>query len=171
MKFNQISYLEIHLILIQDLTLVNGEVLALYTRGPNDFYIERWVQRRDGWDVFLLVKVLTSLLLEYLEGKTSLFEMLLNHAGKQCCIKQVKGDEVFLHVSHNRRISEKILPKRNLFLRDRTDFLDNDKYNKIISLSKPPFFNIDMYNLGPQQNWGTPIPPAINHIKFSLGQP
>jgi len=153
---------DLPLILIQDLTWVNGEVLALYAREPNDFYIERWVERDEGWDTFFLVRVLHLQLLGYLVGGISLYEIFLNR-GRKKYIKYVNGQRSF---STNMTL-EWQLPKVASYLPANTDFLDKDKHDKIRKLipniGPPPLaFAATQFcyhfNLGPPQNWGGVTP-------------
>jgi len=68
---------KLEVFLIQDLTWVNGEILALYVDKKRYFYVERWVDREYEWDHFLFAKVLNkTILVEFLEGIVPLRDLL-----------------------------------------------------------------------------------------------
>jgi len=122
-----------NIICIQDLTWVNGEILALHAHGPQDYYIERWVERMEGWDGFLLVQANFNLLLLFLEGKTSLNELLSLTTHKKY-LKLIKGDKINFEVLKHKTIPAVFMPKKSFYLSNSSDFLDDDIYEKVRKL-------------------------------------
>jgi len=151
----------LEVILIQDLTYVNGEVLALYVGNYKNFYIERWLDRVDGWDSFLFLKIEKTTFLGYLEGKISLYNLTQHCLKWKFFIKLYKGGQTNNSIAMP-SIPVEYLPKKDSFLENRTDFLEDRKFHIVcqICYSGGNFSNLQNifknYNLGPIQTLELP---------------
>jgi len=125
------------ILLVQDLTWVNGEVLALYTSGPQNYYIERWVDREDGWDRFLLAHANFTPLLNFLDGKISLHELFVQPSLERY-LRTVKGELDARYVIFPGALHSRILPKQSSYLKLSSDFIDDDRYYKVRNLQPGP---------------------------------
>jgi len=151
--------LNLDVICIQDLTWVNGEILALYIGENTNFYIERWANTTShGSDHFWIVNVMNPLLLDYLSGKISLLSLLTNCTYSKQYLKSVKGKYTTFY-SLQDTFCNSSMPKRDSHLQNSTDFLNDDKYNIVrqiyTSAMIPTLQSISKkFNIGPIINLG-----------------
>jgi len=144
----------IDVICVQDLTYVNGEVLALYV-GKGTFHIERWIDRRDGWDRFLFFQVHNLDLMGYMDGKLSLYELAQHCFSGKYFIRGYKEGQTKNSI-HMPYIPKEFAPPRDSYLQHRTAFLDDYTYKllkEIINTGFTPSLQLLSVNItfGPIQ--------------------
>jgi len=121
--------------MIQDLTWVNGHILALYTTKNTSLFLEMWVECKDKTHTFLMFEVGCYAFLDYLNHKTSLRYLIQNSYCNTFIVKHVEKEQENFYCIHHEDLPPEYLPPEVSFLPRNTTFLNKKTssiFNKII---------------------------------------